>query len=206
MQKRSHLLLAQSLLRREQGFPARRYELAFLFGSFQPDCNPFSYLKGSLRNKLFGGHTYGNSRRYICRRIRRLQSRRRWNLWNYYALGQLTHYVADAFTWPHNPHFPGVGWEHHVYETELRLALHSRLSADEPRRPLPDVAATLPDELETLHEQYLAEARPGLDADIAYILKASDLLIAGCRAPDAERRPLSATAAATLTEKIGDFA
>ena len=217
MQKRSHLLLAQSLLRREQGFPARRYELAFLFGSFQPDCNPFSYLKGSLRNKLFGGHTYGNSRRYISRRIRRLQSRRRWNLWNYYALGQLTHYVADAFTWPHNPHFPGVGWEHHVYETELRLALHSRLSADGPRplsgvsadkrplsdapRPLPDVAATLPDKLETLHEQYLAEARPGLDADIAYILKASDLLIAGCRAPDAAPCPVSATSAG-----IGDFA
>ena len=204
MQKRSHLLLAQSLLRREQGYPVRRYELAFLFGSFQPDCNPFSYLKGSLRNKLFGGHTYGNSRRYISRRIRRLQSRRRWNLWNYYALGQLTHYVADAFTWPHNPHFPGVGWEHHVYETELRLALNVRLSGDATaadKRPLPDVAATLPDELETLHEQYLAEARPGLDADIAYILKASDLLIAGCRAPDAAPCPLSATAA-----EIGDFA
>ena len=201
MQKRSHLLLAKSLLDRERGFPARRYELAFLFGSFQPDCNPFSYLKGSLRHKAFGGHTYANSRRYIRRNIRRLQTRQRWNLRDYYILGQLTHYVADAFTWPHNPHFPGVGWEHHVYETELRLALHSRLSADEPRRPLPDVSATLPDELERLHEQYLAEARPGLDADIAYILKASDLLIAGCRAPDAAPCPLSAA-----TAEIGDFA
>ena len=130
-----------------------------------------------------------------------MQSRRRWNLWNYYALGQLTHYVADAFTWPHNPHFPGVGWEHHVYETELRLALNGRLSRPlSENRPLPGVAATLPDELETLHEQYLAEARPGLDADIAYILKASDLLIAGCRAPDAAPCPVSATVA-----KIGDF-
>lgn len=205
MQKRSHLLLAKSLLDRERGFPARRYELAFLFGSFQPDCNPFSYLKGSLRNKLFGGHTYGNCRRYIRRNIRRLQTRRRWNLGDYYALGKLTHYVADAFTWPHNPHFPGVGWEHHVYETELRLALEARLSADPlPRRPLPDVSAALPDELETLHERYLAEACPGVDADIAYILKASDLLLAGCR--PAVRNVAAFDPASRMPERIGDFA
>ena len=207
MQKRSHLLLAKSLLDRERGFPARRYELAFLFGSFQPDCNPFSYLKGSLRNKLFGGHTYGNSRRYIRRNIRRLQTCRRWNLWDYYVLGQLTHYVADAFTWPHNPHFPGVGWEHHTYETELRLALETRLSADALRlRPLPlaDVSATLPDEIEALHERYLAEAAPGVDADIAYILKASDLLAAGCRpAVGTDAAPAHAP---FLPERVGDFA
>ena len=30
MQKRSHALLASMLLRSENGFPARRYEIAFL--------------------------------------------------------------------------------------------------------------------------------------------------------------------------------
>ena len=49
MQKRSHKLLASTLLENEHGFRARRYELAFLFGSFQPDCNPLTYLKGSRR-------------------------------------------------------------------------------------------------------------------------------------------------------------
>ena len=201
VQKRSHLLLARSLLSREHGFPARRYELAFLFGSFEPDCNPFSYLKGSLHSKLFGGHTYGNSRAYIRRRIRRLQRRTHWNLWNYYTMGKLTHYVADAFTWPHNPHFPGVGWEHHVYETALRLALSARLS-DAPRRDLlPEVSAALPEELETLHARYLAEAAPGVDVDIEYILKASDMLFAGCR-PATRTLPLPAL----RREKTGSFA
>ena len=205
MQKRSHLLLAKSLLDREHGFPARRYELAFLFGSFQPDCNPLSYLKGSLSGKPFGGHTYANSRRYIRRNIRRLQTRRRWRLRDYYILGQLTHYVADAFTWPHNPHFPGAGWEHHTYETELRLALEARLSSGAfLRRPLPDVSAVLSDELETLHERYLAEACPGVNADIAYILKASDLLLAGCR--PAVGTIAAVGAAPLLPERIGDFA
>ena len=44
MQKRSHKLLAATLLENTQGFQARRFELAFLFGSFQPDCNPLTYL------------------------------------------------------------------------------------------------------------------------------------------------------------------
>ena len=44
MQKRTHTLLARTLLRSEMGFSARRFELAFLFGSFEPDVNPFSYL------------------------------------------------------------------------------------------------------------------------------------------------------------------
>ena len=42
MQKRSHRLLASALLRSQQGFHAKRFELAFLFGSFQPDCNPLT--------------------------------------------------------------------------------------------------------------------------------------------------------------------
>ena len=55
MQKRSHKLLAATLLENTQGFQARRFELAFLFGSFQPDCNPLTYLKGFLRAYKFRG-------------------------------------------------------------------------------------------------------------------------------------------------------
>ena len=103
MQKRSHTLLASALLRSREGFDARRFELAFLFGSFQPDCNPFSYLKGSLRARTFGGHNYTNSREYIYDHIQRLQQRHKvWTMWQYYTLGKLTHYLADAITYPHN--------------------------------------------------------------------------------------------------------
>ena len=45
MQKRSHKLLASTLLKDANGFSTRRYELAFLFGSFQPDCNPLTLEK-----------------------------------------------------------------------------------------------------------------------------------------------------------------
>ena len=114
MQKRSHKLLASALLQSQQGFAARRFELAFLFGSFQPDCNPLTYLKGSLHGRRFQGHCYPNSRTYVESRIRRLQQRReRWTVWQYYTLGKLTHYLADAFTYPHNDIFPDSHLDHH---------------------------------------------------------------------------------------------
>ena len=200
VQKRSHMKLARALLDSSEGFAARRYEWAFLFGSIQPDCNPFSYLKGSLRGKTFGGHTYGNNRKFLEKRIHRLQKREHWHLWQYYTLGKLTHYVADAFTYPHNPHFPHRGWAHHVYEVELRNRMAEYLFTSTPqnREALDD----LPQELWELHEQYLAEEDPGFDRDIQYILHASELLMACCRpAPRAETAP-----EAVQEEVVGEFA
>lgn len=80
MQKRTHTLLARTLLRNETGFSAKRFELAFLFGSFQPDVNPLSYLKGSLHYNKLRGHNYINSRAYINTRILKLQRRQRWKI------------------------------------------------------------------------------------------------------------------------------
>ena len=205
MQKRSHVQLAQALLQGGDGFSARRYEWAFLFGSFQPDCNPFSYLKGSLRGKKFGGHTYGNCRPFLDARILRLQNRDHWTLWQYYTLGKLTHYVADTFTYPHNPHFPGRGWDHHRYETELRARLTEIL---ENRTVAPGTGVQdLPAELERLHTRYLEETDPGVDRDIQYILEATALLMACCApAPEAFLAPERVPEPFAEPEGVGEFA
>nr|WP_325297429.1 zinc dependent phospholipase C family protein [uncultured Dysosmobacter sp.] len=177
MQKRSHTLLASSLLQSEQGFGARRFELAFLFGSFQPDCNPLSYLKGSLRAYKFRGHNYTNSQRYICAHIEKLQCRAHWTVWQYYTLGKLTHYLADAFTYPHNEHFPNSQLDHHRYESELRLYLAAYLGhrALERESACRDLSAAI----EELHRQYMA-GRSDTRRDVRYILRATELLMAGC--------------------------
>lgn len=177
MQKRTHTLLARTLLRSEMGFAARRFELAFLFGSFEPDVNPFSYLKGSIRHNKLKGHNYDNSRDYINARILKLQRRRRWTIWQYYTLGKLTHYLADAYTYPHNPDYPNSMLDHHNYETDFRQFMrgylaHRHLQRQQARRDL--VAA-----LEELHQQYMA-TRASMIRDANYILKATSLLMAGC--------------------------
>ena len=123
MQKRSHKLLASTLLSAQDGFSARRFELAFLFGSFQQDCNPLTYLKGSRRARNLRGHNYSNSQPYIASRIAKLQNRQRWTMWQYYTLGKLTHYLADAFTYPHNENYTESLIAHRQYEDDLRSYL-----------------------------------------------------------------------------------
>ncbi len=177
MQKRSHKLLASTLLARQQGFSAKRYEWAFLFGSFQPDCNPLTYLNGSLRAIPFRGHHFSNSQFYIRRRIRALQARERWTIWQYYTLGKLTHYLADAFTYPHNEDYPESLLDHRRYENDLRVYLAEYLSrrrAHRAGRP-----GDLVEALEELHRQYM-ETTAGLPRDARYVLRAAELLMAGC--------------------------
>lgn len=179
MQKRSHKLLASTLLEDHNGFQRRRFELAFLFGSFQPDCNPLSYLKGSIRSQALRGHNFDNSDRYIASRIDRLRERQKnWTCWQYYTLGKLTHYLADAFTYPHNGNYPDSLIQHRRYEDELReymasylkvWGLRSAAAADE-------AAEDLVERLREMHRQYM-EARADMCRDVRYILEATSLLM-----------------------------
>jgi len=176
MQKRSHLLLSSPLLHRHSGLDARRHKWAFLFGSVQPDCNPLSYLKGSCRARALRGHNFSNSRHYIYRRIRRLQQRSRWTLWQYYTLGKLTHYLADAFTWPHNEHCPLGLRDHRRYEAQLR----QYLSGQKPVWTVTRAPADLTGAIDELHRQYVSCASD-IRQDACYALRALELLMAGCR-------------------------
>jgi hypothetical protein len=173
LQKRSHLHLAKALMHRSRPFGPRRFELAFLLGSVQPDCNPLSYIKGSFSARAFQGHCYSNSAPYIASRMARLRRRRRWTLWQYYTLGKLTHYLADAFTFPHNDTYTDSLQAHRRYEAALRQTLPLRLSGIRSSSAAPrDPAAAL----ERLHRRYLAAASD-LQRDIDYILEATSLLM-----------------------------
>ena len=177
LKKRSHKLLASALLQSQNGFHAKRFELAFLFGSFQPDCNPLTYLKGSRRAYRFRGHNFSNSQPYINVHIQRLQQRSHWTIWQYYTLGKLTHYLADAFTYPHNENYPDSLLDHRRYEDQLRQYLADYLSHQEVRTQ--QLRQDLVTAIDQLHRQY-TESRASLERDIRYILEATGLLMAGC--------------------------
>lgn len=203
MQKRSHRLLASALLESCSGFSARRYEAAFLFGSFQPDCNPLSYLKGSRTARFLRGHNYDNSRAYLFSHIARLQARQNWTVWHYYTLGKLTHYLADAFTFPHNSTYHDSLRAHRRYEAQLRLDLAEALrdhafASQDLREDLAEVLREyvsahqelhqelrqmlrqdLTDALIRLHERYLSSAST-LRRDIDYICLANQWLMSAC--------------------------
>lgn len=120
MRGESHRCLGLYLARRYMSHIPQRYVQAFLFGCIQPDRNPTTYLKGSLRCQWLRGHNYRNAERFMRRVSRRLEKKTSLNLFDCYTLGKLIHYTADAFTYAHNADFPGQLRSHRQYEILLQ--------------------------------------------------------------------------------------
>ena len=92
---------------------------AFLFGSIEPDLNCTTYLKGMLHRNGVHGHNYEQVLPRIDRLLHELTDKNGVHLLDWYRLGKLTHFIADAFTYPHNNCFPGDLRAH-----EVRAAAH----------------------------------------------------------------------------------
>lgn len=133
MRNQSHALMGQLLLREYlPGLPPA-HARAFLLGCTQPDKNPATYIKGSLRSQWLRGHNYSNSSRFMLRLARRLDGKEHYSPWDCYRLGKLVHYCLDAFTFAHDDRFPKSLKSHRLYEAKLQNYFLAQLR----RRPLP---------------------------------------------------------------------
>lgn len=94
---------------------------AFQIGCIEPDRNPITYLKGSIRCQWLRGHNYRNARRFMRKISFRLEHKKRFHLFDFYTLGKLIHYTTDAFTFAHNATFPTDLSDHKQYEDELQI-------------------------------------------------------------------------------------
>lgn len=115
-----HQLLGAYLAQKYMSDAPRRYTRAFLIGCVQPDKNPTTYIKGSIRSQWLRGHNWGNSQRYIHRLTRRLEKKQRLHLLDFYTMGKLIHYTTDAFTFAHNECFQDNLLMHRHYERMLQ--------------------------------------------------------------------------------------
>lgn len=88
----------------------------FVTGCVFPDHNPLTYLRGLCMGHPLKTHFLFLSKPEILRLCNKLENRDKLYLWDYYTLGALTHYAADAFTFPHNEHYTGNMVEHAQYE------------------------------------------------------------------------------------------
>ncbi len=120
MRGKSHICLGQYLIQHYMPEIPERYKKAFLLGCIEPDRNPATYIKGSLRYQWLRGHNYLNARRYMRRVSWRLEHKETLNLLDYYTLGKLIHYTADAFTYAHNDMFTTDLVDHREYEVALQ--------------------------------------------------------------------------------------
>ncbi len=125
---------------------------AFLIGCIQPDRNPATYLKGSLRCQWLRGHNYRNARQFMRSISCRLEKKGPHTLYDFYTLGKLIHYTADAFTYAHNDTFPTNLAEHREYE--IRLQEHFINYVAEDPKVNPKVARSVMDAIYAYHREY----------------------------------------------------
>ena len=152
MRGKSHLRIAQYLLENYLPDIPKSCQTAFRIGCIEPDRNPATYLKGSIRCQWLRGHNYLNARRFMRAISARLERKERLNLFDYYTLGKLIHYTTDAFTYAHNDNFPVQLREHKVYEDALQEHFLEFMEQD-PQVNVP-IARTIMEAICSYHKEY----------------------------------------------------
>ncbi|MCD8098274.1 MAG: zinc dependent phospholipase C family protein [Lachnospiraceae bacterium] len=180
MRKKSHLALAGYLLNGMGNEVLRRRWKAFYLGSVLPDMKPsfvtkrheyettFDLVAGKLRALSCGeGDGSADSMRYAV------------------DLRQVLHYIADYFTYPHNPNYPGNLRAHCLYEKRLkkRLRAYVREGALLPMRGSGLRSADeILEDIRKLHQAYM-EAPSDVERDCDYITAACARVLSSLSQP-----------------------
>jgi len=175
MRGKSHISLGQYLIEHYMPHLLPRYRSAFLLGCIEPDRNPATYLKGSLRCQWLRGHNYRNAQRFMNRISRRLEKKESLHLFDFYTLGKLIHYTADAFTFAHNEHFPENLSDHRKYEVQLQNHFLQYLQ-DNPQVDV-RLAKSIMDGIISYHSEYISE-RTDIHRDSHFALQACCCVLA----------------------------
>lgn len=126
MRKKSHVILAKALADHIESKQMSFHRTAFCFGNLLPDLKP-SFV--TVR------HEFNVNFDSVCVSIRKLvEECGRFEFDSSYywmQLGEVSHYVADYFTFPHNSHYTGTFMEHNVYEGDLKHNLKAYILGGE---------------------------------------------------------------------------
>ena len=122
MRKKSHISLARYIVNNMEDNDLKKHKLSFYIGSVLPDIKPSFVYK---RHEMDG--TYPDIRRHIERLSegRKLVEKKKGRKY-YMDLGQISHYLADYFTYPHNKIYPGSLKDHCSYEEKLKRDILGR--------------------------------------------------------------------------------
>ena len=178
MRKKSHILLAHYLAdQMQEAEGLQKHRKAFCVGSILPDIR-FSFLTKR--------HEYFTTIEELQEKIKELvdckekfcNNRVYWR-----RFGEVIHYIADYFTFPHNRTYTGNFFQHNQYEKELKILLKQTIKSEQVQIYQPEAIdfetfSDLMHYVETLHQRYLKKERNVLD-DVRYILTVCYQVIRG---------------------------
>ena len=173
MRTADHRRLGQYLLREIEEYKnlPLLHKISFIWGNIEPDINYVTYLKGFSENKKFQGHNSQNGMKHIKKLTEKIEGKPL-NVITCYRAGKITHYIADAFTFPHNDGFTGNIKNHMSYERRLHCKFSQYLDkASFPFR----VKIQEPDPwvvFACMHARYILWRKTQTD-DIEYMLRAA---------------------------------
>ncbi|TGY96529.1 hypothetical protein E5329_09115 [Petralouisia muris] len=129
MRKKSHISLAKYIVDSLEEQELQKHKKAFYLGSILPDCKP-SFI--TVKHEMEG--TFPKVQRELEELVQR-QRNSQINMRVFYRnLGEVIHYIADYFTFPHNPHYPGNLKDHCIYEEQLKRGLKEYIASGEAER------------------------------------------------------------------------
>lgn len=185
MRTADHMNLSRYIMKNMADGAPWILKMAFIFGSIEPDINVLTYFRGSIHGEeKLRGHNYENAVKYMEKLAERLDSGKLGKLSRSFILGKLIHYVADAFTYPHNAMFKGSLRQHCQYETELHEYVNNMITEDQVKmRKLPENTDAI-EYVEAMHRCYEALERTDhtghsdveLQADFYYITGAISMV------------------------------
>ena len=169
MRKKSHVSLSRYLLDHIDSELLENHRKAFIVGSVLPDCKPsfvttkhnmeetFDMVCEFIRKLTVNSDDYKKISTAYCRK-----------------LGEVTHYLADYFTFPHNKTFDGTLRQHNSYEKHLKNELKAFVQEGKAEAYAEHVIhfETLNQLLEYIkvhHRRYM-NCKRSVEEDIHYIL------------------------------------
>ena len=129
MRKKSHISLARYMVENLGDEGLKKHKLSFYLGSILPDIKPsFLYKRHEI------GETFPMVKKWIVQLSEERKAKEKKRGKKYYMdLGQLSHYLADYFTFPHNRTYSGGLKEHCSYEEKLKHDLKAYLASSKVR-------------------------------------------------------------------------
>ena len=178
MRKKSHISLAKHIVDISDLPNLSKHKKAFYVGSVLPDCKPSFITKRHEINETFDLVEKG-----IRKLTQEYSSPKELSTMYFEKLGEVVHYIADYFTFPHNKEYPGNMAEHCIYEGELKHKLRAyirgldetRLEAWKKKLQLEDMerfhsVGDICEFLREEHRRYIRRGHHSVEEDCKYIV------------------------------------
>ncbi|MFA9375406.1 MAG: zinc dependent phospholipase C family protein [Lachnotalea sp.] len=176
MRKKSHISLARYIVSSLDEKELMKHKKAFYLGNILPDCKPTF-----LTTKHEFGGTFDKVKKDIVKLTIANESNINNNRAYWRDLGQVIHYIADYFTFPHNKNYDGSLKDHCIYENHLKLGLRKYINSGEAQKNLGTLIKfesldALFIYIREVHEEYLKFKR-SVQEDCKYIVNLSQQVV-----------------------------